>query len=152
MVYPAWLRARFVTAFCVALMIQDAVEAALPGMRSQAESLMVDSCTVEREDPSGTPDPMTGEPPWVQVYSGKGKRQSYSSYEQAPEAGGKQFVVQRYSAHFPIGAFKPQVGDMIEWVSCPFNPDMEGSRDRIPAKFNISMSTAMRIGVEEVVA
>lgn len=89
--------------------------------------------------------------PWKR---GPAKRQAARSQERNPEAAGVTFTTQRYEDHFPVGAFKPRVGDLVKWTSCPNDPDRVGTVDRITAKFEKTNATAMRLpvetGVEEV--
>lgn len=140
--------------------------------RRRAERLMVDACTVTRtrKDSHGEPiattvagvviverDQVYPDPTWPDDHPwkhGPAKRQAARSQEQNPEAGGVTFTTQRYEDHFPVGAFSPAVGDLIEWKSCPNNPDRVGTVDRITAQFEKTSATAMRLpvetGVEEV--
>ncbi|GMA26196.1 hypothetical protein GCM10025864_39550 [Luteimicrobium album] len=120
--------------------------------RANAEALMIDTCTVRRIVGS-TEDPTTGAPvdTYEDVYQGKAKRQSEAQYEVTPDIGEAVFTVQRYLAHFPVGAFLPNVGDVIEWTACPEDPLRAGTKDRIVGRFNKSLATAMRVYVEQVV-
>lgn len=119
--------------------------------RRRAERCMVDTCVVTRVTGETTDDDGAVVVTREQVYEGKAKRQTYEGYEQTPNSGGHTFTVQRYSTHFPVGSFKPQVGDLIEWVACPMDPDREGTQDRITALFNKSLATAQRVFVDELV-
>ncbi len=130
--------------------------------RRNAESQMIDSCTVTREDPDAPIDEVTGVRPRVQVYPdptwpdehrlhrGPAKSQSYEGYESTPEAGGHEYTVQRYAAHFPWDAFTPQTGDVVTWTACPQSPSREGTQDRITAPFDKSMYTAIRVAVDRI--
>lgn len=133
-------------------------EAVLARGRAMAEGLMVDSCTITRvrKDAHGEPVETTVNGVVTverdEVYTGKAKRQTYEGYEQNPTVGGQTLTIQRYSAHFPVGSFKPQIGDDIEWTACPMDADRVGTHDRITALFNKSLTTAMRVFVDEEVA
>lgn len=127
---------------------QQTVLGALHEGRALAESLMIDTCTVSRA--SGEPNEVTGITPTVEVYSGPAKSQTYEAYEQTPESGGHSYTVQRYAAHFPVGSFTPQVGDVIEWTSCPLDPSRVGTRERITAPFSKTLATAQRVFVDRV--
>lgn len=118
--------------------------------RGLAESLMVDACTVTREDPDGTEDPVTGDRPRVEVYAGKAKSQTYEAYEQTPESGEHRFTVQRYAVHFPMVSFTPRVGDVVEWTACPWDPSRVGTLERVTAPFSKSMATAQRVFVDRM--
>lgn len=115
-----------------------------------AREAMIDTCVVTRTDFNSPVDELTGLRPAVTVYSGMAKSQARDAYEQNPEAGGHTFTVQRYRADFPVGAFVPQVGDVIEWTDCPLDPDMVGVRERVTAPFGKTFKTAMRLPVERV--
>jgi len=84
------------------------------------------------------------------LYTGKAYRQSYNSQSSTRESAGHTFTVQGVVASFPVGAFKPQVGDVVEWVTVPQDPDLEGTKDRIVTAFHKSRATAMRLPVEEL--
>jgi len=114
---------------------------------------MADTCVVRRKQAGAGTDPETGAPvdAWVPVYTGQAKRQSEAQYEVTPDVGESLRTVQRYLAHFPVGAFLPNVGDVIEWTACPQDPDRVGSKDRIVGRFNKTYATAMRVYVEQEV-
>lgn len=128
-------------------------EAALAAGRRQAEALMRDECIVRRL--VGThvdPDTAVEVEDWDVVYEGRAKSQTYEGYEQRPDGAGHQFAQQRYSIHFPVGAFQPQIGDVVEWTVARQDPDLVGTRDTINALFNKSFATAMRVFVDRGVA
>lgn len=127
--------------------------AALSRGRAIAESLMIDSCVVRRL--TGTtidPDTAAIVEVWADVYTGNAKSQTYEGYETNPDAAGHQVTQQRYAVHFPVGAFVPQVGDVIEWTACTHDPALVGSQERITGLFNKSFATAMRVFVDRSVA
>lgn len=128
----------------------EAIESALPEMRSYAESLMVDSALVSRADLSQEPDPLTGEPVWGRVHSGRVKVQAYSPYEQSPVVGDHSLVTQRYLVHFPMGSFDPRVDDVVEITASQHDSTLAGRRFRITAPFGKSFLTARRMYAEEV--
>jgi hypothetical protein len=134
----------------VAVSFQQAVTGALLEGRRLAESLMVDTCSVTREDPDAPENPVTGQRERVQVYAGRAKSQTYEAYEQTPEAGEHQYTVQRYAVHFPIGAFVPEVGDVVEWTACPYDAARVGTQERITAPFSKTMATAQRVFVDRM--
>lgn len=133
----------------VAVSFQQAVLGALREGRGLAEALMVDTCVVTRVT-DGDPDPVTGAPPRVTVYTGKAKSQTFQAYEQTPESGEAQVTVQRYYVHFPVGSFKPQVGDVVEWTVCPLDPARVGTRERVTAPFSKSLATATRVSTDRI--
>ena len=123
---------------------------------------MIDRCIVTREDETQPIDERTGARPRLQVYplpewdethrwfEGPAKSQTYEAYEQNPEAGGHSYTVQRYRADFPIGSFVPEVGDVIEWTSCPLDPSRVGIKERITAPFAKTLATAQRVFVDRM--
>lgn len=115
-----------------------------------AREAMIDTCKVTRSVPDAPADELTGQRPSVVVYSGPAKSQTRDTYEQNPEAGAHTYTVQRYRADFPVGAFEPRVGDVIEWTACPLDPDMVGVCERVTAPFGKTFKTAMRLPVERV--
>lgn len=124
----------------------------LAELRAEAESLMLDTCKVERPDTSKPRDPITNERPLKTVYTGKAKSQTYEAHEVADITGGHQRIVQRYAAHFPAAAFDPQVGDLITWTASAANPNLVGKVDRVAAPFEKSLQTATRVFVDRVSA
>lgn len=112
---------------------------------------MLDTCKVERPDPSKPRDPITNERPLMTVYTGKAKSQTYEAHEVANVAGGHLRVTQRYAAHFPVASFVPVVGDIVTWTASE-NPNLVGKVDRIAAPFDKSLQTAIRVFVDRVSA
>ena len=86
------------------------------------------------------------------VYSGPGRIQTYEPQESRPEAGDHSYVIQRYSAHLPVGAGPFRVNDQITVDADPLDPALVGRIYRVVSLFNKSQATAQRIPVEEVVA
>lgn len=125
-------------------------EAAVLRGRRKAESLMRDTALVTRIDPEGPVDPLTGLPTRTPVYEGKAKVQTYEAYEQNPEAGAHSWTVQRYTLHVTVGAFEPQIGDLIEITAARLDPLLTGRKFRVVALLHKSMATAYRLGIEEV--
>lgn len=117
--------------------------------RRSAEALMTDTAKVTRITGETTNSVGVVVNTRSTIYTGKAKRQSYQPYEQTPEAGGHTFTIQRYSAHFPVGSFVPEVGDLIEWTSNASDSDMVGLFDRVAALLHKSQATAMRLLVDE---
>lgn len=139
-----------------------AVGAAMRGRRA-AEKLMIDRCKVTRirrgedglpitnTDADGVVTTVRDEVygPEIEPHRGKAKRQARDTQEQTPEAGGNTFTMQRYRVDFPAESFRPEVGDLVEWMSCPLDGGRVGSRDRITGPFGKSIATALRVNVEE---
>lgn len=127
----------------------SATSALLAGRRA-AEALMTDRCRITR--PSGDVDPLTGQPvnPAL-VYEGRCKVQTYEPHESLPEAGGAQWVVQRYGLHIPAAAPQVRVDDEALILSSALYPQMVGTKRRIAALLKKTWATAQRLGLEEVV-
>lgn len=121
--------------------------------RRRARKNFVDEVVVTRVVGT-TEDPVTGKVVDVAevVHEGLAKRQTYEAYEQNPQSGAHVYTVQRYSAHFPIGAFTPEPGDVITWISSRYDPDLPGTVDRITGLFNKTHASSMRVFVDELVA
>lgn len=131
----------------------SATSAALAGRR-MAERLMLDTVTIEREDPDGVPDEVTGVVPLVPsvtVYSGRAKVQTQDQYERTPEAGGHTFTEQRYYVHVPVGSYAPQIGDMVTVTVATLDPNLHGPF-RVVALLHKSLATAYRLAVTDQVA
>lgn len=132
-------------------MIADDILAALPEMRAHAESLMLDACRAERPGPPIF-NPATGvdEPSLTLLYEGRCKVQTYEGHETTREAGGALVTEQRYSVHVPMAAFAPKVGDVITIISSPEDPFLAGRTYRVVAPLHKTLTTARRLGVEDV--
>lgn len=114
--------------------------------------IVEDPDTGKVSDATETVYPLPSWPADHQWKRGPAKRQTYEAYEQNPQAGAHVYTVQRYSAHFPVGAFVPEPGDIITWASSKNDPDLPGTVDRITGLFNKSHASSMRVFVDEVVA
>lgn len=90
--------------------------------------------------------------PLTSVYEGKGRVQTYEPYEQTSEAGGHTYTTQRYSVHIPVASCAPTVGMVVDVVASVHDANLTGRRFRVVALLHKSLSTAYRLGVEEVAA
>ena len=111
--------------------------------RRMAESLMVDTCTIDRitgttTDANGREIPTYADPP---PYAGRCKIQTYEPYEQTPEVGSSTPTVQRYSLHVPIDAGPFEVGDVATVGSRIF---------RIGGLHGKTFQTAQRLLADEI--
>ena len=101
-------------------MIADDILAAIPELRAQAESLMLDTCRIVRvvgtalDEETGVETPVT-----EVVYEGRSKLQSQDQYEIGREAGAKIHVEQRSLIHVPVGAFRMRHGDVVTILTSP---------------------------------
>jgi len=135
----------------VVRMLGDALAAALPGLRAQAESRMYDTCRIaDLGVPETAPDgsvEVVGEV----VYSGKCEVSTYEPYERTPEAGGATSTVQRYKVKVPVGSLAPEVGQVVEITASRFDPNLVGRQYRVKGLLHKSAATAYRLLVDEYV-
>lgn len=128
----------------------------LARFRALAESLMIDTCTVHEASTSGTTmDPDTGlivVTPGDLVYSGKVKIQFGTAvYERAVEAGGHQFLEQRYQLHFPVSAPRILEGFVVVITASPVSPHNVGRTFRVASPTEKTFATAQRVNADELV-
>lgn len=84
-------------------MIADDIAAALPELQAQAESMMVETCRIDRvtgvaSDDKGRPVVTLADPP---IYVGPFKVRSYRPFESEREVVGTTSTSQRYDLHIP---------------------------------------------------
>jgi hypothetical protein len=125
----------------------------VPLLRGQAESLMLDSCTVHRPGIPVT-DPETGvvAPSLTLVYTGVCKIQQTISQASNPTAGGHSFTVQDSRVDFPVSAGPFAVDDVVTMTASVLDPQLVGRKLRVVELFHKSYATAQRTRVEEVTA
>lgn len=125
------------------------IAAALPGFRTQAESLMKDQCTVTRgtSDPVFNPNSGQYEPgAGNQVYAGKCRIQSGTTQASNPEAGGAVFTVERVVLQLPHGT-DLEIGD-VATITVSVNPALVGNQYRVTGLGEKTHATAARYTVE----
>jgi hypothetical protein len=122
----------------------------LPFLRTQAESLMVDSCTITRPGEAVT-DPETGNvtDAQVAVYEGKCKVQSKDSSVATPDAAGASFVIVSRQVHIPANAADVLDGDVITITASRLNAFTVGKQYRVEGFTPDTFDTAARIPVKE---
>lgn len=130
----------------------SAAEAALRGRR-EAESLMLDACTVHRPGAPVT-DPDTGvvAPALTLVYAGPCKVQQTISQASNPTAGGHSFTVHDSRVDFPVSAGPFAVDDVVTMTASALDTQLVGRTFRVSELFHKSYATAQRVKVSEVVA
>ena len=125
--------------------------AALPVFRAEAESLMLDACTITRP---GTPvtDPDSGEVTNTStpVYTGKCKVQSKDSATSNPEAGEATFTVVSRQVHIPANSADVQDGDVVTITASLLNAFTVGKQYRIAGFTPDTFDTAARLPVKEI--
>lgn len=116
--------------------------------RAAAESMMTDTCRVERSTGVFVFNPITGqnEQASTTVYEGRCKFQSAGAGS-TPEAGGVQFTVVRNECHIPFGAVAVLEDDVITCVTSG-NPQLVGAVFRVTGFAVESYATAARVPVE----
>lgn len=133
-------------------MIADEIASVLPQLQAQAESLMVDTCTITREGEGWVVDPDTGREvpaPPTTVYEGKCKVQTYEPHERTPDVGGSTEVIQRYHVHVPVTAGPFEVGDVVTITSGANDPTTSGRTFRVAGLHEKTWQTAQRLLVDE---
>lgn len=122
----------------------------LPFLRTQAESLMIDACTITRPGEPVT-DPDTGDVTnvAVTVYSGKCKVQSKDSSVATPDSAGASFTVVSRQVHIPANAADVIDGDVVTITASRLNAFTVGKRYRVEGFTPDTFDTAARIPVKE---
>jgi hypothetical protein len=121
--------------------------------RRRAESLMPDTCTIQRVTGTST-DPVTGvdTPTYSDEYAGRCKVQTFEPFERTPESGGHTYTEQRYSVHIPVASYAPRVGDLVTITAAAYDENLTGRAYRIVALLHKSTPTAYRLAVTDQVA
>ena len=131
--------------------VEDIVNV-LPFLRSQAESLMIDACTVERPGELVTDAEGNVSPALSLVYEGECKVQKTATQAANPSAGGHQFTLQDSRVDFPVSAGPLAVDDVVTLTASVLDPQLAGRSFRVTELFHKSYATAQRTTVSEVVA
>ena len=128
----------------------SAADAVLDGRR-QAESLMLDTCTITRPGEVVT-DPVTGEVTnsTATVYAGRCKVQSKNSATASPEAGGAVFTVVSRQVHIPANAADVRDGDVVKITASALNAFTVGKQYRVEGFTPDTFDTAARLPVKEI--
>jgi hypothetical protein len=131
----------------------DDILAALPVFRHEANSLMLDECTITRPGEPVT-DPDTGDVTnsAETVYAGKCKVQSKDSATSSPEAGEHTFTVVSRQVHIPANAADVRDGDVVTITTSRLNAFTVGKQYRVSGFTPDTFDTAARLPVKEVVS
>lgn len=126
-------------------------EAAVLEGRREAESLMLDACTITRPGEVVT-DPNTGDVTNTSttVYSGKCKVQSKDSATASPEAGEASFTVVSRQVHIPANAADVRDGDVVTITAARLNAFTVGKQYRVSGFTPDTFDTAARLPVKEI--
>lgn len=129
----------------------DDILRALPVFRSEAESLMLDACTITRPGETVT-DNDTGEVTntTTEVYAGRCKVQSRETQSASPEAGEAQFTVVSRQVHIPANAADVQDGDVVTLTASRLNAFTVGKQYRVEGFTPDTFDTAARLPVKEI--
>jgi len=117
--------------------------------RQAAEALMIDTARVDSLGPPVEDEDGDVTAPRTQVYLGRCKVQSLEGQEANPVAGGATYTVQRYRVDFPVGAFRPEVGQEVTITAAALDPNLAGRVFRVVALLHKTAGTAYRLAVEE---
>ena len=132
-------------------MIGGILAGAVPFLRAQAESMMVDTCRITS---GGSPvtDPDTGNVTTTRttVYEGPCKVQSKDSAVSNPEAGGASFTVVSRQIHIPVNAAEILDGYEVEITASLLNAFTVGKVYRVEGFTPDTYDTAYRIPVKEI--
>lgn len=131
-------------------MLGDAIREALPRLRVQAESMMMDTCQVTRGTGVPVTDPDTGEVTVTAnvVYEGPGKIAGDRAYERLEDVGEGSLGVQRYIWSAPWSAGPFDDGDVVEILASLMQPHLVGRRFRVAGRDERSLQTAQRMYVD----
>lgn len=135
-------------------MLGHDIAAALPDLRAQAESLMVDACTITGGGGEPAWDDSAGE--WTTsagstVYAGKCRVQVPNVAEQNADAGEREWTIQAAIVSLPVaGSEAVQVGHVITITDCPWDVSLEGVTFRVTAEHRKTHATARRLRCEEL--
>jgi hypothetical protein len=129
----------------------DDILAALPVFRHEANSLMLDECTITRPGEPVT-DPDTGDVTnsAETVYAGKCKVQSKDSATSSPEAGEHTFTVVSRQVHIPANAADVRDGDVVTITTSRLNAFTVGKQYRVSGFTPDTFETAARLPVKEI--
>ncbi len=142
-------------------MIGEILAGVVPFLREQADSAMLDTCTIDRPGATVT-DPATGDvtntptriyPTFGQVIAGdpgKCKVQSKDAATSSPEAGGHTFTVVSRQVHIPANTADVKDGDVVTITASRLNSFTVGKQYRVEGFTPDSFDTAARMPVKEM--
>lgn len=128
------------------------IDAALPELRAQAQSMMHSRVLIRRQS-GETWDEESGTnlPQWEDIYSGPARFRFPNSQPQEGDAAGERVVDQTPTLSLPVetsGAV--QVDDVATVIQNTFDPAMVGLQLRVTGAHFQTHSTARRLPVEVV--
>lgn len=134
-------------------MLGHDIAAALPELRAHAESLMVDTCRIDRATGATTIDPVTLEetPVYATVYEGKARIQrSAGLTTQESTQGGFEFAVGSVVGQLPITATGIVRGDRLTVTVATLDPDLLGLVATVTTNLSKTHGTKRTLVCEEV--
>ena len=135
--------------------IGGAIAGALPLLRRQAESMMVDTCTITRASGPPTFDAVTGvytDPTPTTVYTGKCRVRTRSLgflRNREVEAGERETVIWPYMVMVPVTDADVQVLDKVT-VTASQDPALVGVTLRVRTAQLATNATARKLDCEEI--
>ena len=109
------------------MVIGDDIAAALPELRAQAESLMRDSCVVERRTGRVMDDTsLEYVDSWSRVYEGRCRVQVAATQPAEEVVGGRAFVVTDAVVQLPVGPVDFADDDRVTVTSTAYDPALVG--------------------------
>lgn len=130
--------------------------AALPGLRAEAESLMVDTVLVESWDGvtvTTNPTTLAEEPAWVEVLTSPARIQRTNALSTSePVVGGVEYAVDAFIAQFPLGATGIVKGHRVTVTAIgpETDPDLLGLVGTVQANLTKTHPTKRTLVCEEV--
>lgn len=130
--------------------LNDAVTAALPGLRAEAEALMVDTVRFTVPLSGGMFNPETGKYVWPHrrtIYWGRCQVQLPPAIPQNSSAGDQPLVVERVTIKIPVTAPEIPVGAIAKIVDVgdASDPGLIGTRFRVVGSHHKTFATARRL-------
>lgn len=133
-------------------MLADAVRAALPQMRAEAEALMTDACTIVREgEPVYDPDTNEVEVSTEEVYAGRCRVQVTDSLDvRVVDFGGQAVNTSRVTVAIPVGSAQVAPEDVVTITAAAHNDQLVGKVYRVEGAPEKTHATAIRLRCQEV--
>jgi hypothetical protein len=124
----------------------------MPYLRTQAESMMGETCTITRTNPAPGPfDPVTGmyaTPTPLTVYSGPCRVKGNVRADRIVHAGEQPVTLYRFTVSVPVGSTVFEVDDTVHVTASALDPGMAGLNLRVREPEYGSQITARRLGCE----
>ena len=132
--------------------IEDDIEAVIPGLRAEAEAMMIDSCLIERQVGQVVdPDTLEAAPQWETVYSGRCRVQIPNASELFKLSGGAGWTLEPVVLQLPVvGSEDVTVGDRATITSAVLDRGLADDVLAIIALFSKTHSLSRRVACKEV--